>query len=75
MRALLISFDNLLYMTEAPEAFRGPGEIYQLPTPQPISTAYGHWTKFEPVKVRNFQWRGQVVRKDGTPIFDFFEEI
>lgn len=73
MRAILIDKQDRVYPIHVSEKLRGG--CIQLSDNQPLSARFEEWTQPIVYKVRTFQWRGQIVRKDGSELLDFFEEI
>jgi hypothetical protein len=73
MRSLLIALDGSLYCVILPEEFRY--RAYHMTIPQPTVVEFNTWAAPVRLSIRPFEWRGQIVRKDGTPVTDFFEEI
>jgi len=76
MKALLIAHDDRVYYVDIPDHHRGGH--YNVADHRPMATARLSAQWQEPVQmldyVRTFTWRGQIVRKNGLEIFDFFEE-
>jgi hypothetical protein len=76
VRSLLIALNGQLFYIMLPVQLRGG--IYQMHSgPPPIEIHYVEWlTPHATVyPIRTFQWRGQIVRQDGSELVDFFEEI
>jgi hypothetical protein len=73
MRSLLIALNGQLYCVMLPEEFRY--RTYHMTIPSPTVVEFNTWAAPVRMAVRTFEWRGQIVRKNGTPVTDFFEEI
>ena len=73
MMTVLVGLDNRLYFEEMPEKHRG--NFYEKVDPIPVKCNVLAWDDPISRPTRVFEWRGQVARKNGSVLFDFFEEV
>jgi hypothetical protein len=50
-------------------------EYYQMHDRRPAKLSTMDWAPCNTESIRTFQRRGTIARKDGSRLFDFFEEI
>jgi hypothetical protein len=63
MKALLVYLNGVTDWVELPEKHRGG--VFEKPA------QHGHPN----VHILTFKWRLELVRRDGRPLFDIFEEV